>query len=45
VVDPKDLAEDFTFFGYPSQPEMSRETLANAASNIARAGMILAVTW
>jgi hypothetical protein len=46
TVDPAQLPEgDFAFFGYPSQPEMSRETLANAAQVVDRAGSISVVTW
>ncbi|HEV3034101.1 MAG TPA: hypothetical protein VGX72_04860 [Solirubrobacteraceae bacterium] len=44
--DPAELpADNFAFFGYPSRPEMSRETLANAASAIATGGGIAGVTW
>ncbi len=46
LVDQAEFPTDsFAFFGYPSRPEMSRETLANAAKNIAKAGGIATVTW
>lgn len=41
----KPPTDEFVFFGYPSRPEMSRESLANAAAAIQQSGVITAVTW
>ncbi len=46
TIDPTNLeADTFAFFGYPSRPEMSRETLANAAATIKQSAAIETLTW
>lgn len=46
MLDPAGLPlNSFAFFGYPSRPELSRETLAKAAQHIGQSGELKAVTW
>lgn len=45
-VDPQTLPLDgFAFFGYPSRPEISRETLAKAAEKVRASAALEALTW